>query len=81
MKPSGSSTRSQPDPIEDRARPADGRNASIVPTVILFVAVISVAPLTFVLDRLLGGDWFVSALSAIAIAGVLAVNAFLLLRT
>ena len=80
MKPYGSSTRSQPDPVGDRLRPVEGRNASIVPTVILYAAVIGVAPLTFVLDRLLGGDWFVSALSAIAIAGVLAVNAFLLLR-
>ena len=81
MKIYGSSTRSQPEPGGDRMRPVDGRNPSIVPTVILFAAVIGVAPLTIVLDRLLGGDWYVSALSAIAIAGILAVNAFLLLRT
>lgn len=80
MKRYGFRTYSQSAPIADRMQPAGERNASIVPSVILFGAVLGVAPLTFALDRLLGGDWLVSALSAIAIAGILAVNVFLIVR-
>ena len=80
MTASGSRKRSRLDPITDQVRSADGQNASKLPGVILFVAVISIAPLTFALDRLLGGNWLISAAGAVAIAGALAVNAFLLVR-
>ena len=80
MRTSGSRKHSHLDPITDQVRPADGQNASKLPAVILFAVVISMAPLTFALDRLLGGNWMNSAAAAVAIAGALAVNAFLLVR-
>jgi hypothetical protein len=80
MKRYGFRTRSRPDPDADRMRPVEARNGSMLASIILFGAVLGVAPPTFALDRPLGGDWLVSALSAIAIAGVLAVNVFLIVR-
>jgi hypothetical protein len=80
MRASGSRNRLHLNPITDQVRPADGQNASRLPGVILFAAVIGIAPLTFTLDRLLGGNWLISAAAAVAIAGVLAVNAILLVR-
>ncbi len=78
MRASRSRDRSHLDAITDQVRPADGQNASKLPRVILFAAVIGIAPLTFTLDRLLGGNWLISAAAAVAIVGVLAANAFLL---
>jgi hypothetical protein len=73
--------RSYLDPITDRVRPNSKETASKLPGVILFAAVLGVAPLTFVFDWLLEGNWLVSGLSAIAVAAVLAVNAILLIRS
>jgi hypothetical protein len=80
MRASGSRNRSRLDPITDQVRPVNGQNASKLPGVILFAAIIGIAPLTFLLDRLMSGNWLISATAAVAIAGVLAVNAFLLVR-
>jgi hypothetical protein len=80
MRDHSSRRRSRLDPITDRLRTSDGRRAGKLPTVILFAAVIGVLPLAYFLDRFLGGGWLVSALAAVAIAGILAFNAFLFIR-
>lgn len=78
MTVSGSRKRSRLDPITNQVRPADGQNASKLPGVLLFAAVIGIAPLAFTLERLIGGNCLISAAAAVTILGVLAFNASLL---
>lgn len=71
--------RPSPEAIADRLLLSGEASASKVPGVILVAAIVGVFPLAFALDRLIGGDWLGSALSAIAIAAILAINACLLI--
>ena len=80
MRGNGSRRRYRLDPITDQVPASSGENASKLPGVILFAAVIGVAPLAYALDWLLGADWLVSVSAAAAIAALLAVNASLLVR-
>jgi hypothetical protein len=53
----------------------------LVPGVIFVIAVIGVFPLAFALDQLIGGGRLGSALGAIVIATILAINACMLIGT
>lgn len=72
-------SRSYLDPITDRLRPKVDKNATGLPGVILFAAVVGVIPLAYTLDWLTGAGWLGSALGAIAITAILAAAAFKLI--
>lgn len=67
------------DPTKGRLRAMEQRRAGKFPGVVLLGAVGGVLLLGYSLDRLIGGDWIVSAVTAIAIAAILAANALLLI--
>ena len=67
------------DRTKGRLRPMEQRRAGKFPGVVLFGAVGGVLLLGYSLDRQIGGHWIVSAVTAIAIAAILAANAFLLI--
>ena len=71
--------RSHAHPIKDRTRQIRDKNASSLPGVILFAAVIGVFPLAHMVDWVVGASWLASILGAIAISAILAVVAFMLI--
>ena len=73
--------RSNPHPIKDRSRPNREKNASNLPGVILFAAVVGVFPLAHMADWAIGASWLASILGAIAVAAILAAGAFMLIDT
>lgn len=81
MRGEPSRARSYKDTIKDRLRPRGEADASKLPGVILFAAVVGVFPLAYLIDGLTGAGWLGSALGAIAIAAMLAVGAVMLIRT
>jgi len=71
--------KSYPDPVEDELGLDNAKNAGNLNGGILFAGVLGILPLAYALQWQFGAGWLGSALGAVGVASILAVNAVMLI--